>query len=213
MSCCLLTATKRCLPLFRASQGLFRTASPRPAMDRNSPTKMSLGTAVCSHCGLQKPVFFRTKHKLYLGESAARETLLRTPSSRLTAAGPAPPGPAGQQGWAPGSGVITPGAGHVGSRGGRAPGSPPAQPSAPSPAAPLPGPPAAGKRPGPALLTCARRSAATPQAQTDRLQPRSASKRPRPGRGRGESGMPRTGAVRERPLPGGAGRDEREEGS
>lgn len=146
---------------------------------------MSPGTAVRSHGALQNPVCFCTK--LNLGESAAGEPLLWAPSSLRDAAAraaPAPPaGPAGRQ-------VRRCHAGFWARRFPRRPrpGLPAASAERPISRSPILGPPAAGRRPGPASLTCARRSAATPQAQTDRLQPPSSSKRPRPGRGRPGAG-------------------------
>lgn len=119
----------------------------------------------------------------------------------MTAAAAVPPGPAAQQGRPPVPGVIT-GSGYVGSRGGRARGSPPPQSSAPSPAAPLTGPPAAGRRPGPASRICAGRSAATPQAQI----PRSGSSHSplQSGRRRGEAGPGRERDARHRRREGAA---------
>lgn len=121
----------------------------------------------------------------------------------MTAAAPAPPGPAGQPGRAPGSAVTTPGSGHVGSRGGRAPGLTVASAECPISRSPTHGPTCCWQttRASPAHLRSPQRRH---PAGTDGQAPAAvlfkaagAGEGARPARG--GSGMLGTGAVRERP--------------
>lgn len=95
MSCCLLTATKPCPPLSRASQQLFQTAGLHPAMDRNSPTKMPWDHS--ANCGKRFSFALSTsytwesqQHESHCcGHRALRDRRCCGPSGPRCPAGPA----------------------------------------------------------------------------------------------------------------------------